>query len=302
MVWERYSIRNMRDLGGVSTAAGKLRRGRLLRSSGLSHLSAHEVNQIPSLMEPGVYVDLRSNQEIEAYGRPEGLIRNGWKWLPVPILDKYKNEPHSWSRWPHERFEAHLTDYLVAVQAASATLKRGKVLIACSAGIDRTGIIVALILESLGVPRNQILKDYRRSVPPETDVRPVGAPDRASPERAAAAVNRILNELDISSEMIAEAKQSDSGLGRGSEFSVPYSEIGTPDRLSRNFAWEQLLDIVYSAGPKGVKLSGFRVAFESTILPSSEFWQAESELLAQKMVVVDKPASDDVESWVWRIA
>ena len=59
----------------------------------------------------------------------------------------------------------------------------GPVLFHCAAGLDRTGVVSALLLRLLGVSREDVLADYRLS-------EQIGRPPNA------AAMNRLLDQIE----------------------------------------------------------------------------------------------------------
>jgi protein-tyrosine phosphatase len=60
----------------------------------------------------------------------------------------------------YERIPYLLQPRLAGTFAALAEVEQGGFVIHCSAGKDRTGVAVALLLEALGVPREQVVADY----------------------------------------------------------------------------------------------------------------------------------------------
>jgi protein-tyrosine phosphatase len=172
---------NFRD---IAEEAG-IRPGRFFRSSELSGL---DDSGQAALADFGItdVADLRSDREVERRGQgrvPGGVVIHR---LPFHELSKPGAEA------PHEQsFERMMTEkpddedvavaamrfmteeYLrfpalpgahLAVRQVISTLADERPLIAhCFAGKDRTGFTVALVLETVGVPRDAILADFLRS-------------------------------------------------------------------------------------------------------------------------------------------
>ena len=67
---------------------------------------------------------------------------------------------HTLSDLYREMFTTYGAQLAEAVSAVSEQLERGSVLIHCTAGKDRTGVLAALIQSLLGVEREAILADY----------------------------------------------------------------------------------------------------------------------------------------------
>jgi hypothetical protein len=152
---------NLRDLGGYTTrrgevlAAGRLFRGAeppvapdstagLVRATGLRRI-----------------VDLRMDEEVEHAGAP--VFPDGCEWVRLPLF--YRVQLH----WPHpvdRTPPATAERYFEMAEAGMQTIARvvgllGDVrsrptLIHCVAGRDRTGIVVACVLDLLDVPEDTI--------------------------------------------------------------------------------------------------------------------------------------------------
>lgn len=175
---------NFRD---VADGAMGLRPGRLFRSGELSRL---DDEGRATLRQVGVtdVADLRAAKEVSRRG--PGRVPDGVEVHLLPMPDLGAEEPDGEA--PHERAFRHLwskgdSDESVDVAAARymvneyrefptrsgsrqalrqviTLLSAGRaVLTHCFAGKDRTGFIVALVLESIGIDRDVIFADYLRS-------------------------------------------------------------------------------------------------------------------------------------------
>ena len=152
---------NAWDLGGLPLrSGGETLSGRIYRSG---RLDALETPGWHELLAGGVttLVDLRNDSEVRDLPlRPAALTVHR-----TPIEDEADDEfvaewagrlstpryyPVAVSRWP-ELFRAAL---------AAIARAEGGVVIHCSAGRDRTGLLSALLLEAAGVDRAAILDDY----------------------------------------------------------------------------------------------------------------------------------------------
>ncbi|WP_375386773.1 tyrosine-protein phosphatase [uncultured Amnibacterium sp.] len=157
------SIWNARDVGGYRAEGGTVRFGRLLRSSAPLGLGQEEVAALRQL-PVGVVVDLRD--ELERSFAPTGLDALGVPVSHLPLLSK-----------PTVEFiaaDASLDDLyddivligganLVAAIGAIPSGAPGAALVHCTAGKDRTGLVVALALLLVGVDRADVLADYAES-------------------------------------------------------------------------------------------------------------------------------------------
>lgn len=182
---------NFRDVAD-STAA--LQPGRLFRSSELSRL---DDNGRATLSRLGItdVADLRSSREVARRG--PGQLPQGIEVHLLPFPDLAQDDAGTDDTAPHEKaFRRLLTDgpdasdesdaslnaaasrYMVdeyrqfptrngaqrAVHRVFTLLASGRqVLTHCFAGKDRTGFIVAAVLEAIGLDRDVILADYLRS-------------------------------------------------------------------------------------------------------------------------------------------
>ncbi len=155
-------VANLRDVGGYRTADGRtVRSGRLLRSASL-HLLDEDGQQ--ELIDRGLrhVIDLRHDHELEHapnvfresadvnYQNVSLFAGLSPERLPIgaiPTLLEMYTELLSSSR-----------DLIVRAIEPFATGETA--LVHCSAGKDRTGIIVALLLSLVGVDDETIIHDY----------------------------------------------------------------------------------------------------------------------------------------------
>jgi hypothetical protein len=159
-------MRNLRDVGGVSAAAGRrVPRGRLYRSD--APIAGDPVPDVQP-WPPRTVVDLRSPGEAQATGHP--LASAGTRIVTIPLfrqLDPAElaqrrgqepgDLPSIYRRLLHES-----TLELVRVIGVIAE-SPGPVLLHCSAGKDRTGVAIAIVLAAVGVPSEAIVADYVRT-------------------------------------------------------------------------------------------------------------------------------------------
>jgi protein-tyrosine phosphatase len=162
---------NLRDVGGLATADGRrVRRGRLLRSGVLTRLTPAAVQALRALPVRAV-CDLRRTEERARHPNPSfGPQVRYFQWdtgiASSPIRDEafIRSESveaaHGAMVEMYRRLPFVLQRRLAGAFAALACAGDGAAIVHCSAGKDRTGVAIALILESLGVARDHVVADY----------------------------------------------------------------------------------------------------------------------------------------------
>jgi protein-tyrosine phosphatase len=156
-------VRNARDVGGLVGGLGRIRTGRLVRAACLSRLTDEGAETLADFGLKTV-IDLRTPLECgEQPNRLAGAPGLGsvvevhiellktLADLPVTSADLYRHLVDTCGPGIVEVLE-----YLARPGALPA-------LVHCLVGKDRTGLLVALLLELLGVPRNVIVADYLAS-------------------------------------------------------------------------------------------------------------------------------------------
>lgn len=163
-------VQNFREVAGYLTLDGKrVRGGRVWRSAKLDEMTAADVERVIAL-KIALIADLRQTWERDAAPTPAALRGTAscmaWS-IPLsgdeserssaPIDDPLLAEHfvEEFYRSIAYRMSAQLSDLYRAIAGGAHP-----VLIHCSAGKDRTGVAVALLLDLLGVEREAILRDY----------------------------------------------------------------------------------------------------------------------------------------------
>ena len=154
----------------------------LLRSDNLQDLSERDVRQLLEEQHLEVVVDLRTEVEVQMEGpgplTREPAVRIEHRSLyPQMGNTDFDLEPGTVNPWGnrHSGDDRHAEESPVvraymrylnnrpdSIVAAIQTIARaeGAVLVHCAAGKDRTGVIVALALDAVGVDREGIVSDY----------------------------------------------------------------------------------------------------------------------------------------------
>ena len=170
---ELQGTRNTRDIGGYRTVDGAtVRRGVVFRSDGLDHLTDADTDL---LLGAGVraILDFRSAAEASRPGpMTERLGAAGVARRNLPLFDEADArslfqtplEPGVHPLEPYYRsiLVRHAANVRTALELLAEPANRPAI-VHCSAGKDRTGVIVALLLSLAGVPASTICEDYART-------------------------------------------------------------------------------------------------------------------------------------------
>jgi protein-tyrosine phosphatase len=154
---------------------GTLRRGQIIRSDRLSRLTANDFQKLEDMGLKTV-IDLRTRKEHDESPTiwkgdnpprfvhlPVGDANNDWFASQRKMMKK--------NRFTEEQSLEHMVEgyRMIAEEGTSSYQKlmelvldesNWPILIHCNAGKDRSGVGVALILESLGVNRETIMEEY----------------------------------------------------------------------------------------------------------------------------------------------
>ena len=153
---------NFRDCGGYQTPTGSVAWGRLFRSDSLSYLSEDDHDTIRSIGLNTVF-DLRTAEELDLGRFPVEHIDVAFHHLP---LIERLNDPEDFKVTNSLIRDSYITmldeaasHFLTAFHILSEQ-SAWPVVVHCAAGKDRTGVIVALLLGSVGVSDDDIVHDY----------------------------------------------------------------------------------------------------------------------------------------------
>jgi protein-tyrosine phosphatase len=157
---------NFRDLGGYPTADGRTIRWRtLFRADGLSRLTSPDRATIRQLGIATV-IDLRTSAELERGRFPVEEIPVGFHHLP--LLNDV-GDPQEFDLTPgmlaaqYREMVGQAAPEIARVLGIVAERRAHPVIVHCTAGKDRTGVLVAVLLGLLGVDDDVIVQDYALS-------------------------------------------------------------------------------------------------------------------------------------------
>lgn len=163
---------NTRDLGGVPVAGGgRIRPHVLLRSDNLQDLSTGDVRRLLDEVVVRTVLDLRTHAERESTG-PGPLDREADVRVlrlslipetPVVRADPGAVIPDRWADGAAGAYLHYLEDAPGAIAEAVRVLAdpaAGATVVHCAAGKDRTGVVTALALGTVGVAPDEVVADY----------------------------------------------------------------------------------------------------------------------------------------------
>jgi protein-tyrosine phosphatase len=169
-------ISNFRDLGGIPAPNGaRVRRGVIFRSGKLSEASDDDVRRL-SVLRIRTVVDLREQEVQQEYpdrlpcGRPVRVLslpmsngeiaRFSEQWAILMDLRRPDVDSGTLAGDVYASFVRDFAWQAREFLAVAALEENLPLLVHCSAGKDRTGILVALLLAQLGVAYEYVVQDY----------------------------------------------------------------------------------------------------------------------------------------------
>ena len=169
-------VHNTRDLGGTPVQGGKIRLGKLIRSSGLSRATAADINVFTDVYHLQQVIDLRTQSE--AKEAPDVKI-TGAEYTWIPLVDEKTlgithDEGSEEDLLSLEKLPGLAEMYeMIATNPESEKWReifglllkprQGAVLWHCSEGKDRCGLVSAMVLYALGASMEDIEEDYLRT-------------------------------------------------------------------------------------------------------------------------------------------
>lgn len=158
---------NFRDLGGYLTTDGRTVRWGCVFRSGSLRLTPADFAVLQRLRVRTV-IDLRSTRELESEGRSGYLGELDYHHVPLFEQEALPFRPFEVGRPDPPQGEMYLSIAVACGDSVARCLRTiaecdHAVVFHCAAGRDRTGIVAAILLASLGVPDETIVTDYALS-------------------------------------------------------------------------------------------------------------------------------------------
>ncbi|WP_025157300.1 tyrosine-protein phosphatase [Leifsonia aquatica] len=151
---------NFRDVGGYAVEGGVTRSGKLFRADALADLGDEGK---AALRELGarIVIDLRDDFEVES--RPDDLSGLDVTVLRLPVFEGSGASQATVGATLVDLYEKIILQHRdVVIRALREIADTGTepVIVHCTAGKDRTGVVIALALLAAGVDRETVLDDY----------------------------------------------------------------------------------------------------------------------------------------------
>lgn len=148
---------NTRDLGGYRIlCGGHTRKNVILRSDIQKYPSKRDLEYLKKIKITTV-IDMRSEENISK--SPSGFAGiDGFRYFNFPISEG-SGIPESRAAVPHSYLKITEAPSMPNIFRCIANAENG-VMINCTAGKDRTGVVTAILLLNAGVRKSDIISDY----------------------------------------------------------------------------------------------------------------------------------------------
>src|SRR3954453_12637455 len=151
---------NFRDVGGYPAEGGVTRVGKLYRADALGRLGAQGREGLRGL---GVRIVIDLRDDFEVQGLPDDLEGLDVEVLWLPVFEGSGASASTVGATLvhlYDKIVFQHTEVIVRALREIADTGDEPVVVHCTAGKDRTGIVVALALLAVGVDRETVVDDY----------------------------------------------------------------------------------------------------------------------------------------------
>lgn len=169
--WTPQQAFNWRDLGGLPTThGGRVKAGRLFRSDTLQELDDSDAHRLANEVGLQTVIDLRLEGEVVREGRGSLENHSEVRHVNAPLMSVDPSVPGTAVPLiTPEMLVPHYVGFLTVSSDSFATIAEVlaseglPAVVHCAAGKDRTGVVIAVILDAINVEREAIVADYARS-------------------------------------------------------------------------------------------------------------------------------------------
>lgn len=162
-------LQNFRDIGGYRTKGGRtVKWRRIFRSDAHHPMKPEDIDFTADVLKIRTIIDLRSNDELEKYGRSP-LTERQAAYHHLPFLTSAmmvsQNDPRVTGDVA-QHYAHMMVGAAAKIAAALKTLAESDAhpaVIHCMGGKDRTGVLTAVLLGLLDVNEEEIVSDYALS-------------------------------------------------------------------------------------------------------------------------------------------
>jgi protein-tyrosine phosphatase len=171
ILWAPKQAFNWRDLGGLpTTQGGRVRAGRIFRSDTLQELDDSDAYRLAQEVGLRTVIDLRLEGEVVREGRGPLENHSEVRHVNVPLISVDPSVPGTAVPLiTPDMLVPHYLGFLKMSSGSFATIAEVlaseglPTVVHCAAGKDRTGVVVAVILDAINVQREAIVADYVRT-------------------------------------------------------------------------------------------------------------------------------------------
>lgn len=170
------SVLNVRDVGGIKTTSGTaIKKHRLIRGGKPDDISREDLRLLTEDIGVSAFLDLRTPYQFDRAADTE-ITRAGIPRINVSLSNRLpvdgSESDYVVGRMEDGVFGDHHGSYLRRLEVPARVGKAMEVIgaesneavfVHCTAGKDRAGIIVAMVLATVGVHRDDIAADYAES-------------------------------------------------------------------------------------------------------------------------------------------
>ncbi len=171
------SIRNFRDLGGIPSAYGSVKKHKLLRGGPLNTISEEDKHTLLNHNALSLVVDFRNTHEInnERNIKLEKVMIENIKIMPdenrqadpnamIDTVSQTESSDFMFDIYAAFVLQEHSRKaYKKFIEKVAESSAQGSIYFHCTAGKDRTGFASALLLKILGVSKEEIYKDFLKT-------------------------------------------------------------------------------------------------------------------------------------------